>query len=276
LPQGLSYFGSYGQDLNAVLEAAASDNRVTILSRPSIQTSHAVEAELFIGSTIPYVTGTQNYGYSTGPSATYTQMEVGIRLRILPLINPDGLVEMDIDQEIEEINGSQLIQGVGQVPTTSKDDAGAKVAVMSGQTIVLGGYINVNRSVNHDGVPWLMDIPVLGNLFKTSSKKNTREELILLIRPTVLQNPEIAAKFATEQQNKLSALKQAELEIREDEDARNAKADKELAAAAALKAKNAAKQPTNPPVEIHFSDTNAAEFHLISTNTPSVIEKQKP
>ena len=83
LPQGLSYFGSYGQDFNAIIEAAASDSRVTVLSRPQIQTSHAVEAELFIGSTIPYVTGTQNYGYSTGPSATYTQMEVGIRLRIL-------------------------------------------------------------------------------------------------------------------------------------------------------------------------------------------------
>ena len=105
MPGGFSYFGKYGNDFNAVLEAVASDSRVSVLSRPQIQTSHAVEAELFIGNTVPYVTGTQNYGYSTGPSASYTQLEVGIRMRILPLINPDGLVVMDIDQEIEEIWG---------------------------------------------------------------------------------------------------------------------------------------------------------------------------
>jgi general secretion pathway protein D len=283
LPQGLSYFGAYGQDFNAIIEAAASDSHVTVLSRPQIQTSHAVEAELFIGSTIPYVTGTQNYGYSSGPSATYTQMEVGIRLRILPLINPDGLVEMDIDQEIEQINGSQEIAGVGQVPTTSKDDAGAKVSVYSGQTIILGGYINARRETDRDGVPYLMDIPVLGNLFKSSSHKNSREELILLIRPTVLKTPEIAAQVATEERATMGGITQAEREIRQDEDARNAQANKELAADAAKQAKKDKKagiQPTNSPaqfnpndidtgVEFHvFGTNNAIDFHLTPTNQP--------
>jgi len=270
LPQGLSYFGSYGQDFNAILEAAASDSRVTVLSRPQIQTSHAVEAELFIGSTIPYVTGTQNYGYSSGPSASYTQMEVGIRLRILPLINPDGLVVMDIDQEIEQINGSQEIAGVGAVPTTSKDDAGAKVAVMSGQTIILGGYINARRESDHDGVPWLMDIPVLGNLFKSSANKNSREELILLIRPTVLKTPEIAAQVATEERATMGGITQAEREIRKDEDARNAQANKELAADAAKQAKKDKKagiQHTNSPAQFNPNDVDTSvEFHVFGTN----------
>ena len=283
LPQGLSYFGTYGNDFNAILEAAASDGRVTVLSRPQIQTSHAVEAELFIGSTVPYVTGTQNYGYSTGPSANYEQLEVGIRMKILPLINPDGLVVMDIDQEIEEISGSQNIQGVGAVPTTSKDDFGAKVAVMSGDTIILGGFINANRALNHDGVPYLMDIPVLGNLFKTTSSKNTREELIVLIRPTVLKTPQIAARVATEQRDRMAAVKQAELEIRRDEDDRNAKANKEILKLEATKAaqgQKAGQQSTNQPLDVppnlDIIDTNqAVKLHLKDTNTESVIEKEK-
>jgi type II secretory pathway component GspD/PulD (secretin) len=284
LPQGLSYFGQYGNDFNAILEAAASDGRVTVLSRPQIQTSHAVEAELFIGSTVPYVTGTQNYGYSTGPSANYTQLEVGIRMKILPLINPDGLVVMDIDQEIEEISGSQNIQGVGNVPTTSKDDFGAKVAVMSGDTIILGGFINANRSLNHDGVPYLMDIPVLGNLFKSSSSKNTREELIVLIRPTVLRTPQIAARVATEERDRMAGVKQAELEIRKDEDDRNAKANQEILKKEAKKAAQAQKagpqatnQPLDVPPNLDIIDTNqTVKLHLKDTNTEAVIEKAKP
>ena len=175
------------------------------------------------------MTGTQNYGYSSGPSSTYTEKEVGIRLRVLPLINPDGLVVMDIDQEIEQLGPSVAIPGAGNVPTTTKRDAGAKVAVISGETIILGGFISASRSKDNSGVPWLMDIPLLGNLFKSSNAQNTRTELIVLMRPTVLETPEIAAKVATEQRNTMAAVKQAELEIRKDEDDRNAAANKDPA-----------------------------------------------
>jgi general secretion pathway protein D len=286
LGQNFSYFGSYGQDFNATLEAVATDSHATVLSRPQIQTSHAVEAELFIGRTIPYITGTQNYGYSTGPSSTYTQLEVGIRLRILPLINPDGLVVMDIDVEIEGLGNKDPLPGGGYNYETTKNDAGAKVAVMSGQTIILGGFIDASRTLSHDGVPWLMDIPVLGNLFKGSTSDNSREELVIMIRPTVLKTPEIAAQFATEQRNQMAAVKQAELEIRKDEDARNAKANKELLRDEAKKARQAGSQSTNPPVELHLYDTNSADIflgetntvdlHLSDTNSESVIEKAKP
>jgi general secretion pathway protein D len=266
LPGGFSYFAKYGNDLNAVLEAAASDSRVSVLSRPQIQTSHGVEAELFIGNTVPYVTGTQNYGYSTGPSASYEQLEVGIRLKVLPLINTDGLVEMDIDQEIEQLGPSVAITGVGNVPTTTKRDAGAKVAVMSGQTIILGGFISASRSLDHSGVPWLMNIPVLGNLFKSSSAQNTRTELIVLMRPTVLNNPEIAAQVAKEQRDKMAAVKEAEVEIRRDEDRRNAAAQKEMEAEAARELKRTGHPVTNSDEEFHFLDTSHVNLQL--TNAP--------
>ena len=217
LPGGFSYFGRYGNDLDVVLEATAGNSRINVLSRPRIQTSHAVQADLFIGNTVPYVTGTYNYGYGSGPSSQYTQLEVGIHLQVMPLINPDGLVVMDIQADVEQLGPDVQIAGVGGVPTTTKRQAGAKVAVRNGETIILGGFISDSRSTAISGVPDLMNIPGLGNLFRSTSIENLRTELIMLMRPTVLPTPEVAAVVATEERNKLSGVKQAELEIRQDE-----------------------------------------------------------
>ena len=241
LPGGLSYFGKYGNDLNVVLEAVAGDSRINVLSRPRIQTSHAVQADLFIGNTVPYVTGTYNYGYGSGPSSQYTQLEVGIHLQVMPLINPDGLVVMDIQADVEQLGPDVQISGVGGVPTTTKRQAGAKVAVRNGETIILGGFISDSRSTAISGIPGLMNIPGLGNLFRSTSIENLRTELIMLMRPTVLPTPELAAVVATQERNKLSGVKQAELEIRTDEARRNLKIEQDLAKEAAKEAEAAQK-----------------------------------
>jgi general secretion pathway protein D len=242
LPGGFSYFSRFGNDLNVVLEAVAGDSRVNVLSRPRIQTSHAVPADLFIGNTVPYVTGTYNYGYGSGPSSQYTQLEVGIHLQVLPLINPDGLVVMDIQADVEQLGPGVQIAGVGSVPTTTKRQAGAKVAVRDGETIILGGFISDSRTTADSGIPYLKDIPGLGNLFKSKSVENLRTELIMLMRPTVLKSPAEAALVATAERNKLSGVKQAELEIRHEEEARNASIEAQLARDAARRAKEAAKK----------------------------------
>jgi general secretion pathway protein D len=241
LPGGLSYFGKYGNDLNVVLEAVAGDGRINVLSRPRIQTSHAVQADLFIGNTVPYVTGTYNYGYGSGPSAQYTQLEVGIHLQVMPLINPDGLVVMDIQADVEQLGTPVAIAGVGNVPTTTKRQAGAKVAVRNGETIILGGFISDSRSTAISGIPGLMNIPGLGHLFRSTAIENLRTELIMLMRPTVLPTPEVAAVVATEERNKLSGVKKAELEIRTDEARRNLKIEQALAREAAKEAEAARK-----------------------------------
>ncbi len=266
LPGGFSYFAKFGNDLNVVLEAVAGDSRVNVLSRPRIQTSHAVPADLFIGNTVPYVTGTYNYGYGSGPSSQYTQLEVGIHLQVLPLINPDGLVVMDIQADVEQLGPGVQIAGVGSVPTTTKRQAGAKVAVRDGETIILGGFISDSRTISDSGVPYLKDIPLFGNLFKSKSSQNLRTELIMLMRPTVLPTPAAAALVATTERNKLSGVKQAELEIREEEESRNAAIEAQLARDAAKRAKEAAKQ-RKPGYDF---DTNAPAINSIPA-----IEDQK-
>jgi len=169
-------------------------------------------------------------------------LEVGIHLQIMPLINPDGLVVMDIQADVEQLGPDVQIAGVGGVPTTTKRQAGAKVAVRNGETIILGGFISDSRSKSISGIPGLMNIPGLGNLFRSTTIENLRTELIMLMRPTVLPTPEVAAVVAREERNKLSGVKQAELEIRKDEAQRNYKLERQMAQQAEKEAEMAKKE----------------------------------
>jgi general secretion pathway protein D len=273
LPGGFSYFGRYGNDINVALTAVADDSRINVLSRPRIQTSHAVQADLFIGNTVPYVTGTYNYGYGSGPSSQYTQLEVGIHLQILPLINPDGLVVMDIQADVEQLGPDVQIAGVGGVPTTTKRQAGAKVAVRNGETVMLGGFISDSRSKSISGIPGLMNIPGLGNLFRSTTIENLRTELVMLIRPTVLPTPEVAAVVATQERNKLSGVKQAELEMRKDETERNLKIEREMAAEAAKEAA-AEKKAEQKAAKMRKSGAVDTSTNTIPISTIPAIEDQ--
>lgn len=212
---GFSYYAKYQDDFLVALTAAASDDRVSVLSRPRVQTSHAVEATLFVGETRPYPTGS-SYGGVYGGYSSIQQLNIGITLSVLPLINPDGLVVMDIAQLVESFGGNVTIQNVGDVPRTLRREANAKVAVKSGDTIVLGGFISADKSYNESGVPFLKDIPGLGLLFRAQSERNSRRELMIFIKPTVLETPEIAAKVAMEEKNKMPGVLGAERELTED------------------------------------------------------------
>jgi general secretion pathway protein D len=213
LASGFSYFGKWGNDLEVAMEAIATDSRVNVLSRPRIQTSHAVEANLFVGETRPYVTSTYSY-LGSGPSAQYAQLQIGITLSVLPLINPDGLVVMDIRQKIQSVDGVVNIGG-NDVPRTIDREANAKVSVRDRETVILGGFISSERSKSASGVPFLKDIPILGHLFRSTSRSDDRRELMVLIRPTVLPTPEYAATVAKDEKSKMPGLSAAEKDYNE-------------------------------------------------------------
>lgn len=242
LPSGFSYFGNLGNNWQAALNAIATDSSVNVLSRPRIQTSHAMEAQLFVGDTVPYITGTYFGGVNGQASSQYQEKQVGITLSVLPLINQDGLVVMDINQDIEQLGTPTTIDG-NSVPTTTKRQASARVAVKDGDTIILGGFISSNKQNTKSGVPYLKDIPLLGALFRSSTKSNQRTELIVLIRPTVLPNPEAAAMTATAERNKLSGIKRAEMEITDEENALHKEAEDVIKKAEEKKAKDTAEHP---------------------------------
>jgi general secretion pathway protein D len=215
LAGGFSYFARWG-DFDVALAAAASDGRISVLSRPRVQTSHAVEANLFVGETRPYPTSSQ-FGGVYGSYSSIQQLQIGITLSVLPLINPDGLVVMDIRQKIQDIGPSVTIQGVGEVPSTIDREANAKVAVRDGESVVLGGLISSQKTEGRGGVPILKDIPVLGWLFRSSTKDANRRELMVFIKPTVLPTPEAAAIAASAEKDKLPGISRTEYEVTEAE-----------------------------------------------------------
>jgi general secretion pathway protein D len=207
---GFSWFGNIGQSWDVALQMAAADSSVNIIQRPRIQTSQAKEAQFFVGNTVPYVTSVYyNSGIGGGPSSSYSQLQVGISLDVTPFINPQGLVVMDIAQEIDDINGSTTITGVGNVPNTDKRTLQSEVAVRDRDAIILGGFIRNENDKNKSGVPILQDIPILGNLFLSRSSSKTRDELLVLMRPTVLRTPELAAAQTAVEEKRLPGISQA-------------------------------------------------------------------
>ncbi len=222
---GFSYLGSVGNSFDVALNLASSDSRVNVLSRPRIQTAHAQEASFFVGQTRPIVSGTIND--ISGFRSQYQQTEIGIELTVYPLINPEGLVVMEILQDVESL-GEEVRIDNNDVPTTVLSSASATVAVKDRETIILGGFIQSTRNKSSSGVPWLRKIPLLGNLFSSSSRDNTRRELIILIRPTVLETPEAAALTAKQEKKKLSGIREGELEILLDEQERYQKSEKKI------------------------------------------------
>jgi general secretion pathway protein D len=227
LPGGFSYLATLGQDLDVTVTAVADDSRARILQRPRVQTSHNEPASLFVGESRPYPSGSF-YGGGFGSSTAIQAVNIGVTLEVTPLINPDGLVVMDIHQTIESANGSVNIVNVGDVPITSRKEASAKVSVRDHDTIILGGLIETSKSKSATGVPFLKDIPLLGYAFRSTTDKDVRNELIVLIRPTVLPTPEVAALTARAEKDKMPGVRRTEAEIQGEEARRQKSADRDL------------------------------------------------
>ena len=230
LPGGISGLLSFGKkdDLDVTLTALASDNRAKILQMPRVQTSNAKAASLFVGESRPYPNGSYYGGGSYGGYSSIQQMPIGVSLEITPLINVEGLVVLDIHVRIDSVAGTVNIANVGDVPITSSKEAFSNVAVRNRDTIMLGGLIENDDSSSHSGVPLLKDIPVIGGLFRSSSGNKTRNELIVLIRPTVLETPEVAAQNAAAEQRNMPSVRRAQEEMRIDQERRTRQGEKEI------------------------------------------------
>ena len=219
LSPGFSYFGALGKNFDVSLNALATSGRVRILQRPRIQTSHATLAAFFSGSTVPFVTGVNNYGYiGTGiQSSTIEQVQVGVTLSVTPFITPDGLVVMDIDQDISSIDKTVTIDG-NPVPQTATRHATATLSVRDNETIMLGGYIEDNRLTSKSGVPILKDIPLLGALFRTRNNNKTRSELLLLMHVSILRNPMDSGAQLEAEKARMPGIFEADKEFKETEE----------------------------------------------------------
>ena len=222
LPDGFSYFGNLGNNYQVALQALAKDGRARILQRPRVQTSHAVPGVFFTGQTVPYVSGFTDYGLGVGSGissrGSVELLQVGVTLNVTPFITPDGLVVLDVVQDISSLDGFVDVSTGQKAPQTSTSSAQATLSVRDGETIILGGYIKDSRTDNKSGVPILKDIPLLGNLFRSKSRDNSRTELILLLKVTVLKDPADASAQVETEKTKLPGIFQADKEFKKTEE----------------------------------------------------------
>ncbi|MCW5558839.1 MAG: hypothetical protein KIT22_13555 [Verrucomicrobiae bacterium] len=227
---GLNYLLRFNDDIDVVVQALASDANVNILQRPRIFASHATPAGFFAGQTVPFVSGGYNNGVGlVGSSTFYDRQKVGVGLDVLPYITPDGLVVMEVTQTIEEIapnNGG--IATVANAPVTNTRTANSTISIPSGESVLLGGYIRASKSNGNSGVPLLKDIPLLGNLFRSTSVDKARTELMILMRPTVLPTTQSAVEITRQYQEDSPQIRMMEADFVKEREKLNRKAQRKL------------------------------------------------
>ena len=179
---------SASNDLTGIISLSTTPTKsdTRILSVPTITTTHNKEATLFVGESRPVITGTQSTAGTSGlvSSSTVSQRDIGIQLKVLPLIGKDGSVQLQVTQQVEDILGQVTLDGNLQ-PIIGRRSTDSFVSAMSGEIIVLGG---LQRTQSLDDANRLGPIPFLGDLLGSSTKSKTRTELVIFLRPYVLNN----------------------------------------------------------------------------------------
>jgi type IV pilus assembly protein PilQ len=177
---GLSFLNfSKNIQLDAILTMAESRGLVKILSRPRVVTQNNIQALVRQGVRVPIVTQAQ-----LGGPPTVTYVDAFLRLTVIPQITSEGTIFLNVDVENTTPDFAQSIQGN---PTLITQQATTQVLVTDGGTVVIGGVIQTNNSVNIDQVPLLGSIPWLGNLFKHTQVSTSNQELIFFITPRIIQ-----------------------------------------------------------------------------------------
>jgi type II secretory pathway component GspD/PulD (secretin) len=196
LTGGLTYFASFfGDDLRMVIHALAENNKFKVLQTPHLYTSNNQRARIFVGESRPFVTSVQTTIASDQQRSNFENIDIGVGLEVTPLINPDGVVTLNIFQTVDDVKEFQLIDG-NQIPVLSRREAEAvAVTVKDGQIIILGGLTANKRQNDVNKVPLLGDIPLLGNLFKTTHTVDAKTELVFFLRPKVIRTIEEAQRY---------------------------------------------------------------------------------
>lgn len=180
--------GKIGDDavFGAVLSALKRDTDSNVLSFPSVVTLDNQEATLSVGQEIPITTGEAVGDNFTNAFRQVERKQVGIILEVTPQINEGGTVTLKIRQETSSVAGQIVATSTDLI--TNKREIATTALVDDGDVLVLGGLVDQNDSDTQDKVPLLGDIPVAGNLFKSTSRTRQRRNLMVFIRPTIIRD----------------------------------------------------------------------------------------
>ncbi len=200
-----------GKNAAAVVTLLDDVSDVRVLSTPSVVVRNNAEAKLDVGTKIPVNSTSFNPIIGDNPgtgTGTYTQvqyLDTGVILTVTPRISRDGTVFMEIDQEVSSPGPPRANDPTGNVPI-NKRSLTTEAAIQSGETVMLAGLITDNTSNGSAGVPGLSRLPVIGGLFGTRTKTNDRTEVIILVTPRVIRDPNEARRLTDEYGERFRAL----------------------------------------------------------------------
>lgn len=185
-----------GGNISTFINALKTDDRFEVLSTPRIFTSNNVEAEINISQSVPYVLSTREDA-NGNLTFNYAFQDVGIVLTVTPRITSNGYVTMEISQTANDLQGFTDFNA----PIVNQRQANTTVSVKDSETIILGGIIRTQVNSKVKKLPILGDIPILGELFKSTTRQNTKTELLVFLRPTIVRD-ETEAKTLRENTEK--------------------------------------------------------------------------
>jgi general secretion pathway protein D len=195
-PPGAGLYQILGTDFQATLRAIAQAGKTEILSRPSILTRNNQQATISLGQEVPLVTNTR-FDTLGNQINTVTYQSVGIILRVTPFITSDGKVEMIVSPETSALaDRSQWVPIAAGItaPVINSRVADTVVVIPDGQTVVIGGLMEKSKLATDSKIPFLGDIPIIGNLFKRKVKDDSKTELMIFLTPYIVQD---AAQLAS-------------------------------------------------------------------------------
>lgn len=187
---GVFAFGTVrsGFNISMNLQMLESHKKGKIISRPRIATASGVAAEINEVENVVIATQTQTIGLGgvVQFSTTYTTVALPIDLRVTPRITDDGRITTVINASITSQSGPALSSSAP--PPTNVQTANTTITTKNGETIVIGGMVREIAQETVNGLPILSSIPILGDLFKSRDKSNRREELVIFITPTIMED----------------------------------------------------------------------------------------
>ncbi|TMB09370.1 MAG: hypothetical protein E6J71_28225, partial [Deltaproteobacteria bacterium] len=198
---------------NIFINALQSRTNVKMLSAPHIMAADNREAHILVGRSIPILTSTSAANVATGVTGNLLSVnqvqyrDTGNILTILPQVNSKGLVNMQIRQEVSDVQQGAESFGNTNSPAFTTREAETTVVVQDGETVIIGGIITDSITHGRTGIPYLMDVPVLGWAFRVNNDTTDRTELLVLISPYVVRSREEAREVTDEFADRLQGLK---------------------------------------------------------------------
>lgn len=173
-------------DIRAILRSIASRSTVRVLSTPELLAMNNRSARVLVGSRVPFIASTR-LGNDIAIDRTVQYEQVGTQLTLVPTINDDDYVSVQILQEVSSLT-NRTIAAALDAPVISTREAATRAVIRNGQTVVIAGLIGNSEEAVERGIPLLKDIPLLGYLFKTKSTLRNRTELAIFVTPYVVRS----------------------------------------------------------------------------------------